>query len=138
MGLFDKLFGKKSDGESYDRFSLWLDKHLSQDLSGEIIALNFNLYEGSEQTYDIELVGCASFDEDNGDWASDEVFATRDDLFFIPRTADIAQWEQGLSFVTSLVEKYLSDGKYNEKLKSYTAVGIGFVDGDIDIICRSK
>ena len=118
----------------YEDFSRWLDKHLLEELPSEIIAINFNLYEGSENTYDVEVVGCDEFDEDDDDWACSEVFTTRDDLFFIPRTSDIAKWEQGLSFVTSLVIEYLQNGKYSDKLTSYTAVSIGFVSGSIDII----
>lgn len=120
--------------EHYISFSKWLDKHLSKDLPNDIVAVNFNLYEGAKQTYDIELVGCDTFEESNSDWACDEVFTKREDLFLIPRTGDIAHWEQGLSFMTLLVKKYLCEGKYANKLKSYTAVGIGFVDGDIEIL----
>jgi len=119
-------------------FSSWLDKHLSKDLPVGIVAINFNLYEGAEQTYDVEFVGCCSFDENNEDWACDEVFTTKDDLFFIPQTDDIAQWKQGLSFAVTLVRKYLAEGKYADKLKSYKAVCVGFVDGNIEIIHRTK
>ena len=124
--------------EIYTDFSNWLDKQLSKELPNNVVAVNFNLYEGSENTFDIELIGCDSFDEDDGDWACDEVFSTREDLFYITRTGDIAQWEQGLLFITTLVEKYLRKGKYADKLKGFTAVGISFVDGDIDILHRSK
>lgn len=124
--------------EIYDDFSKWLDKHLSEDLPSDIAAVNFNLYEGSEQTYDVELVGCVTFDESDGDWACDAIFSTEEDLFFVSRTEDIAQWEQGLSFITALLEKYLNEGNYSDKLKNYLAVGIGFVDGDINILYRSN
>jgi len=120
--------------EIYVHFSNWLNKYLSKGLPNNITAVNFNLYEGSEQTYDVEFVGCSLFDEDDSDWVCNEVFTTRDDLFFIPRTEDFLYWEQGLSFITSLVTKYLVEGKYADKLKRYTAVGIGFVDGDIYIL----
>ena len=122
----------------YDSFSKWLDKYLSKDLPNGIVAVNINLYEGSKKTYDVELVGCGSFDENDEDWACDEVFTTREDLFFIPRTDDIVNWEQGISFITTLVEEYLLKGKYASKLKSYKAVGIGFVDGNIDILHLAK
>jgi len=124
--------------EIYNDFSKWLDKHLIEDLPSDIAAVNFNLYEGSEQTYDVELVGCNTFDENDGDWACDAIFSTSEDLFFIPLTEGIAHWEQALSFITILVEKYLNDGNYSDKLKKYLAVGIGFVDGDINILYRSK
>ena len=124
----------------YADFSNWLNKHISKGLPNDIVAVCFNLYEGSEQTYDVELVGFDSFDEDDEDWAAgcDEPFTTREDLFFIQRTDDIAHWEQGLSLIKSLVTKYLAEGKYADKLYKTKVVGIGFVDGDIDIIYRAN
>ena len=133
MGLLDKL---KRNQKQPD-FSSWLDKHLSKDLPAYIVAINFNLYESAQQTYDVEFVGCASFDENDEDWACDEVFSTREDLFSIPRTDNIAGWEQGLSFATTLVKKYLAEGRYADKLKGCKAVGVGFVDGNIEIIHRT-
>jgi len=124
--------------ELYNNFSKWLDKQLSKDLPNNIVAINFNLYEGIKQTYDVELVGCDMFDENDEDWVCDEVFDTREDLFFVPRTDDISHWEKGLSFITELVNKYLSEGKYADELKSYKAIGIGFVDGNINILYPIK
>lgn len=115
-------------------FSIWMDKHLAANLPENITAYNFNLYEGSDQTYEMELVGCSSFDEEDMDWACDEVFSTRQDLFCVPRIKNIENWEAGLSYMTLLVEKYLDEGKYAGKLKAVRGVGIGFVDGDIDIL----
>ena len=40
----------------------------------------------------------------------------------------------GLTFFISLVNEYLSSGKYAGKLKEYQAIGIGFVDGDLQIL----
>lgn len=33
-----------------------------------------------------------------------------------------------------LIKKYLEQGAYSNILKNYQAVGIGFVDGDIEIV----
>ena len=134
MGLFDKV---KRNLRQPD-FSSWLDKHLSKDFPDGIIAINFNLYEGMGQTYDVEFVGCGSFDENDEDWTCDEVFTTREDLFSIPQTGDISQWEQGLLFVITLVKKYFVEGMYADKLKSYKAVGVGFVGGNIEILYRTE
>ena len=122
----------------YIDFSNWLDKYLINDLPNEVTVVNFNLYEGAENTYDIEIVGCVSFDENDEDWACNEVFNTREDLFSIPRKNDIKQWEQGLHFITALVNRYIENGRYANKLKNYEAIGIGFVSGSIDIIQRAK
>ena len=132
---------EKGNEVIYSDFSDWMDKHLSKDWPNEIVAVNFNLYEGAEPTYQkyhVEMIGCGMFDEHNSDWACDEIFTTRDDLFFIPRTNEIAYYEQGLSFAASLVKKYLHEGKYADKLKRYVAVGIGFVGGDIEILHHTE
>ena len=119
----------------YTAFSNWVDKHLSSVLPNGIVAINFNLYEGSGKTFDVEIIGSDCFAEDDGgDWACSEIFTTREDLFSAQRTKSLNEWEKGLLFVTSLVEKYLQEGEYAEKLKGYEAVGIGFVDGDITIL----
>ena len=133
MGLFDKL---KRNLKQAD-FSSWLDKHLSCDLSDGIVAVNFNLYDGENQTYDVEFVGCGSFDENDEDWACDEVFTTRGDLFSITQ-ADNTNWQYGLSSTIALVKNYLDEGKYADKLKSYKAVGVGFVGGNIKIVYHTK
>jgi hypothetical protein len=121
----------------YTGFSNWLDSHLSQNLSVDIVAVNFNLYESSDNTYEVELVGCNMFSESDSDWACSEIFTTRDDLYFIPMTSDIFHWEQGLLFVSKLVIKYLHEGIFADKLKHYKAVSIGFADGDLNIIYRT-
>ena len=123
----------------YQEFSEWLDQQLNKDLPEGVVAFNFNLYEGASDTpeYHIELIGADYFDEDDDDWPGNEVFTTRDDLFIIKRTEDISRWKKGLKLMTSLVSKYLQDGKYADKLKGAEAVGIGFVDGDLHILHRS-
>jgi hypothetical protein len=120
--------------EVYHSFSDWVNKHLLNELPSKIVAINFNLYEGSDSAYHIQIVGCDRFDKDDEDWACYEVFSTEEDVFLVPRTDDIIQWEQGLQFMQSLVERYLIDGKYSNKLKNYAAVGVGFVDGNIETV----
>ncbi len=115
-------------------FSNWLNKVLEQDLPKGIIAFNFNIYEGSEGTYDIQLIGADEFDENDQDWACTDYYTTGEDICYIKRTERIEEWEQGLIYIKKLVERYLSEGKNAEILISVSAIGIGFVDGDIEII----
>jgi hypothetical protein len=120
----------------YKVFSSWLDKVFQQGLPKEIEAFNFNLYEGFG-TYSIQLVGCDNFDEDDVDWACSNYFTTGENICRIERTENIEYWENGLSYMTELVEQYLVEGRYAKTLKSVSAVGIGFVDGDVNMIYRS-
>ena len=140
MRLFDKLRTKQNKNNMgiYTDFSNWIDKNLSDNLPTGIVAINFNLYEDSQEYFNVEIIGSDSFDEGDEDWACCEIFTTREDIFYVPRTKDIAEWDEGLSFITTLVEKYLKEGKHADKLKSYEAVCIGFIDGDIAILHRSK
>lgn len=121
----------------YEEFTEWLEKYL-KSFSKEIIAVNFNLYEGENNTYDIQLIGSDEFDESDSDWACSEIFSTEEDIFYIERTQEIARWEDGLEFITNLVKKYLEEGEYAYKLKGTKAVSIGFVDGDLKILYISK
>ncbi|RAV23401.1 hypothetical protein DQG23_04190 [Paenibacillus contaminans] len=43
--------------ENYRLFSNWLNQILEKDIPNGIKAFNFNLYEGSEDTYHIQLIG---------------------------------------------------------------------------------
>lgn len=121
----------------YEDFSKWLDNNLKQ-LPSDVVAVNFNLYEGLNQTYDIQLIGSDKFDEEDDDWACEEIFSTGEDLFCIPITETIEHWLDGLSFIRKMIENYLKNGKYANVLKQLQAVGVGFVDGDIELLYKGE
>lgn len=137
MDFFDRLKNKGGQIDNYELLSNWLDKTLEQELPEGIIAFNFNLYEGSAGTYDIQLIGADEFDEDDGDWVCTDYFTTGEDICYIKRTKDIEDWEEGLNYITKLVGQYLNEGINAYILKRANAIGIGFVDGDIEIIYRA-
>lgn len=122
---------------NYKLFANWLNQVLNQDIPKGIKAFNFNLYEGAGDTYDIELIGSDEFDEDDYDWACTDYFTSSEDIYYIKKTAEIEDWEQGLNYITMLVERYLDEGENAHILKNASAIGIGFVDGDIDILYRA-
>ena len=64
MGLLDRLKLNKTKD-----FFEWLDLILKNELNSEIKAINFNLYEDTDNKWSIELVGTFSFNKDNDDWA---------------------------------------------------------------------
>lgn len=121
----------------YDDFSKWLDSNLEQ-LPAEVVAVNFNLYKGSNQTYDIQLIGSDKFDETDDEWACNEIFTTGEDIFIIQRTEDIEDFGDGLAFIIKMIEKYLKNEKCTNILKRLKVVGVGFVDGDIELVYRAK
>ena len=116
--------------------SEWLDDVLEgiwdTGIPKEVIAFGFNLYDDGED-WSMELIGASEFDMDDEDWLCNEVtdFDTRDNPF---RWCKKAGWEEILNEVTCLLKRYLESGKYADVLKEKSGVGVGFVDGNINIL----
>ena len=137
MSLFNKLKKNTREKEvqlSYEQFAKWLDGFMDHGFE-EVVALNFNLYEDGDAKWSVELVGTASFDEDDDDWACDEVFSNRETPLVWEENAD---WETILSKVQEFIRRYLEHGEYSDIMKENQAVAVGFVDGDLEIVYRGK
>ncbi len=129
MGLLDKLKNNKEEKS----FFLWLDTVLRAELSKEIKAINFNLYEDADNKWSIELAGASEFDENDEDWACSEVFSTREHPFVITRESN---WKEIEALFAAWVNKYLDTGQYAGKLKQYQAIALGFVDSNLQILYK--
>ena len=114
-------------------FFNWLDEVLSKKLPSNIKAINFNLYEDNDNKWSIELVGTSTFDENNSDWACNEIYTTRENPYALVKESN---WKEVETLFTSFLNNYLSTGKYSNILKEYCGIGIGFVDGDLSIIYK--
>ena len=132
MGILDKFKKVKNQNK---KFKKWLDNILKTKLPAGVIAINFNLYEDGDNKWSIELIGASSFDEENEQWACDEIFTTRDNPFVFIEESD---WKIIEIIYTNLINEYLENGKYSNILKQYTAIGIGFVDGDLNIVYKKQ
>jgi shikimate kinase len=119
----------------YNKVSEWIDGVLSAGVPDEAVAFCFNLYENDEYYWSMELIGAGRFDPDDQDWACDEVtdFNSRESLFTFQAECE---WDEALQTMIDILKKYLNDGKYADLLKSREGVGVGFVDGDIEIIYK--
>lgn len=117
----------------YFDFSGWLDNILQNELPSDIKAFNFNLYE-DESGFQAELIGASMFDEYDEDWACEEVFDTRDNMFSLPKSEFTDSWEDAHEEFKQLINEYLSEGAYKSVLKSKTAVALGFVDAELEIL----
>lgn len=115
-----------------EEFKIWVEKYLI-DLPENAAAINFNLYEG-EEAYSVQLIAADEFDEEDEDWACEEVFSTEDDLFVIPMTEDIEDWEDALVYIKGLIEEYLKVSSYKSILKKLQVIGVGFVDGNVELL----
>lgn len=117
----------------YEEFIEWIDGLELENIPENIKAYNFNLYDG-EDTYDIQLIGSDEFDEEDPDWACSEVYSSEENICYIENTGELNNWEKAQKIFAEYVRKYLESGKYSGILRSAKAVGIGFVDGDIELV----
>ena len=107
-------------------FQTWLDTQLEKPIPAEVIAFNFNLYEDDEEEFDVQIVGCPSYDADDSDWACDAIFSSEEDLFHF-KSED---WETALEDFQAILEGYLASGAKNA-LTDSKYIAMGFVDGDL-------
>ena len=115
----------------YEDFEKWVETALSVELPENIEAFCFNLYEKENDFYAVEIIGSPSFDETDEDWACDEVFNNRAYPLCWKRDKS---WEDVLEDTKSLVKRYLKEGKYASMLLSKKGVGVGFVDGNLELL----
>ena len=111
----------------------WIDNVLNTDIPDNIVAFCFNLYEDGGGNWSMELVGSDWFDLEDEDWACNEItdFNSRENLYVWKMDYS---WKEALAYVVNELKEYLANGKYAGLLKSRTGVGVGFVDGDIEIL----
>lgn len=123
----------------YVEFVNWLDNILeNNDMPDETVSFCFNLYEESVEdcVYAVQLVACEVFDENNPDWACEECWSSEEDIFCVELSDEAEKdWKAAQKLITNWVEEYLGNGKHADILNS-KPVGIGFVDGDVEIIRR--
>ena len=113
--------------ELYD----WIDDALRPVTNPEKLGFCFNLRE----PYGIEIIGSDAFDENDVDWPCEETYVPSPKDIDIPAEVCSGTWEECLALVKDLVQKYLKckrDGA--DKLIKSKGVGIGFVDGDLELL----
>ena len=117
----------------YNRVSEWLDVVLETDIPAEVVAFGFNLYWDIDHDWSMELIGTSKFDVDDEDWLCNEVtdLDTRENPLQWHRETGC---EEILNDIVSALKEYLKNGKYADILKAKSGVGVGFVDGNIEIL----
>lgn len=129
--------------EIYSEFENWLDNLLeNNDMPADTKAFNFNLYEESEgeYVYGVQIIASDRFDaDDDGDWACYEIWSSEEDIFCVSAADEDDKGLQAfMKFMTEIVCDYLENGKYKNILLDSKGIGIGFVDGEIDIIFKAE
>lgn len=130
MGLFDKF--KKN--KFYDGFKEWLDEQFPRQEVDAAVAFCFLLYEDTDYRWSVELVGTSKFSEKDADWACAEVLATREHPYVIQYDGT---FREVLEIFKKCAAAYLDKGKYKDLLKEKAGVGIGFVDGDLELLYQN-
>lgn len=135
---FSKFF-KETDTEEKEEENIippisdWIDSILNTDIPDDVKAFCFNLYEEGNGSWSMELVGAGRFDPKDEDWPCDEVtdFGSSNNSY---KWEMEVSWKEALAYVVKELKTYLKSGKYAELLKLKNGVGVGFVDGNIEII----
>lgn len=117
----------------FDEMTKWLDSALNQEIPDEVAAFCFNLYEDGGSKWSMEIIGTGRFGVNDEDWGCDEVtdFGTRENCF---TWEEAKTWDEILVEIIVILKDYLENGTYANVLKERKGVGVGFVDGIIQII----
>lgn len=101
------------------------------------VAFHVNLYEAEDSVL-MELMGASSFspgaNPQTDYWPGDATFYTDKNRFEIPFEVAGAIWPEWLSTSKDMVRAYLREGKNAARLRGSQGLGIGFVDGDMDLL----
>lgn len=130
--------------EIYEEFDKWLDTLLeNNDMPENTRAFNFNLYDESDDAYDtafgIQLIASDKFSEDDDDWACSEVWTSEEEVFYVDSSDETDKSRKNSQdCAKALISSYLEDGKYAHILRAAEAIGVGFVDGDIEILYKNE
>ena len=115
----------------------WLDQALSGDLPPTIVAFHLNLYEGTDSAH-LQLVGCESFTPgelpERDYWPGDEVFSTGEAVFHLPFAVAGPNWRAWQATCLDLLNAYLDSGANAQVIRASQGLGMGFVDGDMQLL----
>lgn len=127
--------------EFEERFRTWLRRACAETIPDGVQAFMFNLNEYAELSgvkFGIDVIGSGSFDPDDSDWACEELWVPATRCLEIPLSFSGSRWETCLSRSAGLVLDCLQSDRQCQTLKRGKAIGIGFVDGDLEVIWRAE
>lgn len=120
----------------YSSFKEWLDNLLeNNDMPTDTKAFNFNLYDEGDEVFGVQLIASDRFNLADDEWACYEVWSSEEDIFFVDVSdEDDKSPETFQKFVSDMVIDYIA----KSDILSSVPVGIGFVDGELNIIFISE
>ncbi|PQO40983.1 hypothetical protein [Blastopirellula marina] len=121
-----------------DQFRNWLRASLSDGPPADVVGFAFNLYEPGDDPdskFGVELVGADEFKLHDSDWPCEEIWEPNTRGLHIPRNYSGDDWEGCLAKLRELLKEVLAgDSVAAQTLRSVEGVGLGFVDGDLEIV----
>ena len=125
----------KNYDEIYSSFKEWLDNLLeNNDMPEDTKAFNFNPYDEGDEVFSVQLIASDRFAPDDDEWACCEIWSSEEDIFFVDASdEDDKSRETFQKFITAMISDYIKQGKYGDVI-GFVPVGIGFVDGGLNII----
>ncbi len=121
-----------------EQFEDWLLQAFAFDVPEKIKAFSFNLFEPAfveGVKFGVEVIGTSEFSPDDQDWACEEIWEPKHRQLNIPVSFSGESWEQCLVVIQSLIEVFLAkDNRAAIILKSRLGIGVGFVDGDLNLV----
>jgi hypothetical protein len=121
-----------------EQFHEWLQSSFRVAVPDQVVAFSFNIFEPALADgfrFGVELIGAASFDAGDPNWACDEVWAAEQRGISIPTSFSGLGWEDCALKVKALLLSELElHSDVSSALKSREAVCLGFVDGALEIV----
>ena len=118
------------DIKQKNKIEKWIDDAFENYIPEEINVINFELREYDDNYWSIEMIRKNNLEEDS-DYAYDKVFKKE-----FRSWMQKATWEEILDEVITKTTKYINNGRFSEKVKSYEEIGVGFIDGDLTIVYK--
>lgn len=125
----------KKENEIKEKFYEWLDKIFKDEISTDVIALNFNLYEKKNNNWAIELIGCTKYESNNTMWTINDCVKISEETFKFNLNYT---WEEIECLIMNLVKEYFNISNKKDELKKYKAITLGFNDGIVRYVYVSS
>lgn len=117
-----------------EKLTDWINESLHHAPLDEIKGFSFNLFESADGFW-IELIGSGVFDLADSDWACEKIFEPPQRNLLIPVDISGNTWEECLINMKELINVYYDSKEPGAQvLRKVDGVGIGFVDGDLEIL----
>lgn len=112
----------------------WLNRiNNIEQVSEDIIAFNFGIFENSEGYYSLYLTGSRFYDPEDDDWACAENFTPAERYLHLKGIfVNDIDWNDLLRDVKEILISYISSTSFkNSILKNAIAITVGFDDGEL-------